>query len=69
MKWLIVDFESLDFISKLMKIGLFLCAIFVLWTFLYVPRNMRRHLTAEEAARAVEILQAGDIPRGMWLGS
>ena len=35
------------------------CFSFAIWTFLCVLSNMRRHLTAEEAARAVGMLEAG----------
>lgn len=39
------------------------CFSFAIWTFLCVLSNMRRHLTAEEAARAVGMLEAGHSQR------
>ena len=36
---------------------------FAIWTFLCVLSNMRRHLTTEEAARAVGMLEAGHSQR------
>ena len=39
------------------------CFSFAIWTFLCVLSNMRRHLTTEEAARAVGMLEVGHLQR------
>ena len=39
------------------------CFLFAIWTFLCMLSNMKRHLTSEEAARAVGMLEAGHSQR------
>ena len=54
---------NLDFMSTFHKDFRLVCFSFAIWTFLCVLSNMRRHLTAEEAARAVGMLEAGHSQR------